>query len=265
MKEIHSLYASQASTSTTTIMDKSSSVGFGGRAIDRHNPIITDSRRLTSKKSPASTAHAASHDPPIQLKPDHHQLQNISKKGSSKPTPRDQSKMPSPKSSEGRKDFIKDSSLKQKNVINKTIALPGDLWTPPSSSRYLLSDTVLINDNSVLTPVLDEHKKSQPLDRFDGFVNSNPSSSSRSKPTSDQVVVLRVSLHCRGCEGKVRKHLSKMAGVTSFNIDSAAKKVTVVGDVTPLSVLASVSKVKTARFWPFAPAVSSANGSDAKI
>jgi len=41
-----------------------------------------------------------------------------------------------------------------------------------------------------------------------------------------------------------------MTGVTSFNIDFAAKKVTVVGDVTPLSVLASISKVKNAQFWP---------------
>ena len=40
------------------------------------------------------------------------------------------------------------------------------------------------------------------------------------------------------------------AGVTSYNIDFAAKKVTVVGDVTPLSVLASISKVKNAQFWP---------------
>lgn len=40
------------------------------------------------------------------------------------------------------------------------------------------------------------------------------------------------------------------AGVTSFNIDFAAKKLTVVGDVTPLSVLSSVSKVKNAQFWP---------------
>ncbi|KAI3412967.1 uncharacterized protein J3R85_016701 [Psidium guajava] len=264
MMEIHSLHASQASTSTATIMDKSPSVGLGGRAIDRHNPIITDSRRPASKQLPASAVHAASHDPPLLLKPHNHQLQNISKKGSSKPTPRDESKI-SPKSSEGRKDFVKDSSLKKKDVMQKTVALPSDFCTPPSSSRYLLSDTVLINDDSVLASVLDEHKKSQPSDRFDRFGNSNPSSSSRSKPTSDQVVVLRVSLHCRGCEGKVRKHLSKMAGVTSFNIDSAAKKVTVVGDVTPLSVLASVSKVKTARFWPFAPAVSSTSGSDGKI
>ena len=40
------------------------------------------------------------------------------------------------------------------------------------------------------------------------------------------------------------------AGVTSFNIDFASKKVTVVGDVTPLSVLASISKVKNAQLWP---------------
>lgn len=28
-----------------------------------------------------------------------------------------------------------------------------------------------------------------------------------------QVVVLRVSLHCKGCEGKLRKHISRMEGV----------------------------------------------------
>jgi copper chaperone CopZ len=65
-----------------------------------------------------------------------------------------------------------------------------------------------------------------------------------------QVVVLRVSLHCKGCAGKVKKHIAKMEGVTSFDIDIASKKVTVVGDVTPLGVLNSVSKVKPAQFWP---------------
>jgi copper chaperone CopZ len=64
------------------------------------------------------------------------------------------------------------------------------------------------------------------------------------------VVVLRVSLHCKGCAGKVKKHIAKMEGVTSFDIDIASKKVTVVGDVTPLGVLNSVSKVKPAQFWP---------------
>ncbi|XP_062233077.1 protein SODIUM POTASSIUM ROOT DEFECTIVE 2-like [Phragmites australis] len=65
-----------------------------------------------------------------------------------------------------------------------------------------------------------------------------------------QVVVLRVSLHCKGCAGKVKKHISKMEGVTSFDIDIATKKVTVAGDVTPLGVLNSISKVKSAQFWP---------------
>uniref|UniRef100_A0A2P2IWC6 HMA domain-containing protein n=1 Tax=Rhizophora mucronata TaxID=61149 RepID=A0A2P2IWC6_RHIMU len=40
-----------------------------------------------------------------------------------------------------------------------------------------------------------------------------------------------------------------MEGVNSFSIDFAAKKVTIVGDITPLGVLASVSKVKNAQFW----------------
>nr|CAB3464774.1 unnamed protein product [Digitaria exilis]CAB3473142.1 unnamed protein product [Digitaria exilis] len=65
-----------------------------------------------------------------------------------------------------------------------------------------------------------------------------------------QVVVLRVSLHCKGCAGKVKKHISKMEGVTSFDIDIPTKKVTVVGDVTPLGVLNSIAKVKSAQFWP---------------
>lgn len=38
--------------------------------------------------------------------------------------------------------------------------------------------------------------------------------------------------------------------MSSFTIDLAAQKVTIVGDVTPQNVLASVSKVKNAQFWP---------------
>lgn len=42
-------------------------------------------------------------------------------------------------------------------------------------------------------------------------------------------------------------------GVTSFDIDFAAKKLTVVGNVTPLAVLASVSKVKNAQLLTLPP------------
>jgi hypothetical protein len=43
--------------------------------------------------------------------------------------------------------------------------------------------------------------------------------------------------------------------VKSFDIDFTAKKVTVVGDVTPLGVLNSVSKVKNAQLWGAPPPV----------
>ncbi|GER42702.1 heavy metal transport/detoxification superfamily protein [Striga asiatica] len=64
-----------------------------------------------------------------------------------------------------------------------------------------------------------------------------------------QVVVMRVSIHCQGCAGKVKKHLSKMEGVTSFSIDLESKRVTVMGHVSPSGVLESISKVKKAEFW----------------
>lgn len=79
---------------------------------------------------------------------------------------------------------------------------------------------------------------------------STPSSSLSSSPGVTEVVVLRVSLHCQGCAGKVKKHISKMEGVTSFNIDLPKQKVTVVGNVTPVEVLESISRVKNAELWP---------------
>ncbi|CAD6265521.1 unnamed protein product [Miscanthus lutarioriparius] len=61
-----------------------------------------------------------------------------------------------------------------------------------------------------------------------------------------KVVVMKVAIHCQGCAGKVRKHISKMEGVTSFSIDLESKKVTVMGHVSPAGVLESISKVKKA-------------------
>ncbi|GAB4838331.1 hypothetical protein Ancab_027861 [Ancistrocladus abbreviatus] len=64
-----------------------------------------------------------------------------------------------------------------------------------------------------------------------------------------QVVVLRVSIHCQACAGKVKKHLSKMEGVTSFSIDLETKRVTVMGRLSPTGVLESISKIKKAELW----------------
>ncbi|XP_062180246.1 protein SODIUM POTASSIUM ROOT DEFECTIVE 2-like isoform X2 [Phragmites australis] len=64
-----------------------------------------------------------------------------------------------------------------------------------------------------------------------------------------KTVELRVSMHCNGCARKVQKHITKMEGVTSFEVDLESKKVVVMGDVTPLEVLQSISKVKFAQLW----------------
>ncbi|KAF7823540.1 protein SODIUM POTASSIUM ROOT DEFECTIVE 2 [Senna tora] len=95
-----------------------------------------------------------------------------------------------------------------------------------SSRRHLLGDA----------PFVDWVSRPESHDNRDGHSPVLESSSS--------VVVLRVSLHCKGCVAKVRKHISKMEGVTSFSIDIETKKVIIMGDVTPLSVLNSVSKVR---------------------
>lgn len=44
--------------------------------------------------------------------------------------------------------------------------------------------------------------------------------------------------------------LSLILGVTSFSIDVETKRVTVMGHVSPVGVLESISKVKKAEFWP---------------
>ncbi|XP_008809019.2 protein SODIUM POTASSIUM ROOT DEFECTIVE 2-like [Phoenix dactylifera] len=64
-----------------------------------------------------------------------------------------------------------------------------------------------------------------------------------------KTVVLKVSMHCNGCARKVQKHISKMEGVTSFEVDLENKKVVVMGDITPFEVLESVSRVKFAELW----------------
>lgn len=131
----------------------------------------------------------------------------------------------------------------------------GGFISPSGSTRFLLGErTGLLEDEldfGSALPVLSTENtyKSETGKKSNGETNSISEQQASSSHSSNQVVVLRVSLHCKGCAGKVKKHISRMRGVTSFNIDFAAKKVTVVGDVTPLEVLASISKVKTAQLW----------------
>ncbi|RCV40218.1 hypothetical protein SETIT_9G034900v2 [Setaria italica] len=123
----------------------------------------------------------------------------------------------------------------------------GGLVSPAGSSRYLLSGRFASATQEEIqevetAPAVDAKRE-----------EASEAADAKNTQAQEQVVVLKVSLHCKACAGKVKKHLSKMEGVTSFDIDFAAKKVTVVGDVTPLGVLNSVSKVKNAQLWAAAP------------
>ncbi|KAF0911006.1 hypothetical protein E2562_005394 [Oryza meyeriana var. granulata] len=131
---------------------------------------------------------------------------------------------------------------------HKAVANGGELVSPAGSSRYLLSSRAAAAEEI-------QEVEASAAPAVDAKVREEQAGDVKNTLTQEQVVVLKVSLHCKACAGKVKKHLSKMEGVTSFNIDFAAKKVTVVGDVTPLGVLNSVSKVKNAQFWAAPPAI----------
>ncbi|KAK8638983.1 hypothetical protein V6N13_137387 [Hibiscus sabdariffa] len=216
-----------------SVSSSASATQLGGRAIDRHNPIIRDAKRFNTNALPSNQ---------ISLRKNG--------KGSS--------------SSKSKNDHKKTWAS---SVSNKARGI--DLVTPPGSSRYLLGDSVFLSDyDPVWALVPAEENKIQDITQDHSIISKPSSSSFNDKPPKDQVVVLRVSLHCKGCEGKLRKHLSRMEGVTSFSIDFKAKKVTIAGDVTPSSVLASVSKVKYAQFWTSAtatPALASQPRNDLSI
>ncbi|KAJ0962279.1 hypothetical protein J5N97_030107 [Dioscorea zingiberensis] len=225
MKGVSFSCASPASTAICTSLDHRSMVrsGSSGRAIDRHSPHLQRDYYRRSK-----SVAVAGHDQLYVSKP------------TSKP----------PYNYEQQKSRIMSSTTThshdhhQKKKKKQTSL---QIISPPGSSRYLLDDNKAAFIDHVFPEDSEPHPPMSlmPLKRSAALLR--PSSSTRQQ---DQVVVLRVSLHCKGCEGKVRRHISKMEGVTSFSIDLAAKKVTVIGDVTPLGVLNSVSKVKNAQFWP---------------
>ncbi|KAJ0259647.1 Protein SODIUM POTASSIUM ROOT DEFECTIVE 2 [Hirschfeldia incana] len=197
------LCASQASTAicsgmdhipkptTTTVVDDS------GRAIDRHNPIINDGKRSSVDdyiRIPASPADGEISNKTLEIY-----------KGRRSVTAR--------KSTGGGggaaalfKLITNDLSLARKSF--SCVARPASEFTktPPGSTRYLLGsdpgslagsagqDTVASksSDGEEIKPSMEEEK------------------TGGGSGGSDQVVVLKVSLHCRGCEAKVRKHLSRI-------------------------------------------------------
>ncbi|OMO91340.1 hypothetical protein COLO4_18433 [Corchorus olitorius] len=203
--------------------------------------------------SPASTAICSSIDHRSMVRSGHRPIDRQNSKpyyapcSSSSQLPI----IPRPYHEKSRKSSVKPSDLRRKSSADIH-----DLNSPPGSARYLLSDRPFIDwiSESDRVSALVPSKPKKHVINSDDSPALKSSSSARSH---SQVVVLMVSIHCKGCEGKVRKHISKMEGVTSFSIDLPSKKVTVIGDVTPSSVLESVSRVKNAQLWPSVPPQSS--------
>ncbi|RWW77212.1 hypothetical protein BHE74_00014649 [Ensete ventricosum] len=135
----------------------------------------------------------------------------------------------------------------------KSSAKQADLVNPADSSRCLLSSSRFRLDDAAFYDIF---PGPQPIPPPSPFPIETLKSQQCVRSCSERaVVVLRVSLHCKGCEGKVRRHIAKMQGEI-ICVDLATKKVTVVGDVTPLGVLNSISKVKHAQFWQSPPRAS---------
>ncbi|XP_043698681.1 heavy metal-associated isoprenylated plant protein 45-like [Telopea speciosissima] len=116
--------------------------------------------------------------------------------------------------------------------------------SPGSNSSCFCINSLDSGDDSERSSLIPSNGKQ--LVKMRDFVGKNQSLAFHLKP---KTVVLRVSMHCNGCARKVEKHISKMEGVTSFQVDLESKKVVVIGDILPFEVLESVSKVKTAELW----------------
>ncbi|CAK9163791.1 unnamed protein product [Ilex paraguariensis] len=202
MKTIDLFCASPASTAICTSIDQRTIVRHATRPIDRHRHHLDD-RKKTRAPVPRSS------QPPFDAK---FRYQN--------------SRFRSVKKSESRR---------------KSSADILDLTSPPGSSRYLLSDTPFIdyssNSDQVSALIPSQAVTARPqnlrsngslaskfstngsnyypsLTTLSPLSNDSPvlkSSSTRSRPRN-QVVELRVSIHCKGCEGKVRRHISRMEG-----------------------------------------------------
>ncbi|XP_039059947.1 protein SODIUM POTASSIUM ROOT DEFECTIVE 2-like isoform X2 [Hibiscus syriacus] len=228
MKRMNIFCASQASTAVCLSMDQvassscssASDVQLSGKAIDRHNPIIRDAKRFTRTLPPNPCTSQPS---PINPVP-YHQLKKNQKKSSTKSS-NDHAKKGSSSSSaavsaklsdqkkkkkgSSKNCSLKPTGIKAEETSRKSFSTKAiDLVTPPGSSRYLLGDSISNNNSGFFDGVSDfdlpaEAQKIQAVKQDQIVVSKPSSSSSPEKPCKDQVVVLRVSLHCKGCEGKV--------------------------------------------------------------
>uniref|UniRef100_R7W8U1 HMA domain-containing protein n=1 Tax=Aegilops tauschii TaxID=37682 RepID=R7W8U1_AEGTA len=110
-------------------------------------------------------------------------------------------------------------------------------WMPRSSASPRLEED---EDNNERNGLLRSHRdQNRVVPVTDLHVDEQPKAGAHVEP---KTVALKVSMHCHGCARKVEKQISKLHGVVSIRIELGMKTVTVVGNVTPMQVLETVSK-----------------------
>ncbi|CAJ1949682.1 unnamed protein product [Sphenostylis stenocarpa] len=155
MKRMDIFCASQASIAICLSMDQAScsssnTILLRGRAIDRHNPIINDSRRSTSK---SLTAPCSSSQSPINPK-SYHELRKAKKNSIAKNATKGHDNHKK-NTAENIAEHVTNSSKPIDGIVRRSlIKPPSDLITPHGSTRSLLSDSVLLDASSHYDPVL---------------------------------------------------------------------------------------------------------------
>ncbi|XP_028774079.1 protein SODIUM POTASSIUM ROOT DEFECTIVE 2-like [Neltuma alba] len=112
-----------------------------------------------------------------------------------------------------------------------------------SSSCFCMNSMEAKDENEMKPLVATESSDGDQKLRLKDVVAGKQTLGFQLKP---KIVMLKVSMHCDGCAKKVEKHVSKLEGVSSYKVDLENKMVVVVGDILPLEVLESVSRVKNA-------------------
>ncbi|KAM0890617.1 hypothetical protein ACQ4PT_026920 [Festuca glaucescens] len=266
---------------TSVVASTGPGSGSSSRIIDRHSPRLRDPHRSSTSKPPRpsssssgdNTKDSSASSPNSSQQHGHGSKKKKSTTVAATANGRisSEKRLVSPATSS--RFLLNSSRMQSDNLGVDMLALPPPPPPPPSFIDVFPGKDEPLPPWPVHFP--EEKEKASVVQVGESSSSGSSSASSSSEITAapvgheqeevmkrscstrrtqaGQVVVLRVSLHCKGCAGKVKKHIAKMEGVTSFDIDIASKKVTVVGDVTPLGVLNSVSKVKPAQFWHSPP------------
>ncbi|KAJ6820106.1 heavy metal-associated isoprenylated plant protein 6-like [Iris pallida] len=261
LKELKGVNFSCASPASTSIDQQQyslrMSLGSSGRAIDRFSPHLRDPLRAKSLNPELTTHHFPRH---ANNKP---KLGSSSSSSSPKTTYK-KAKEKAPAQQQQQQQLVSPASSSRfllsgsasDDLLHSEAATSAEAWRLICQPAKALETVVKAVEPSRFRSIKVEQSTTTTGHDHESSSSSSFGGGSSARPQNHQVVVLRVSLHCKGCEGKVRKHLSKMEGVTSFTTDLWNKKVTVVGDVTPLGVLNSISKVKNAQLWRSLPPAS---------